>query len=58
MTSEGRGILSPVRLIAPGLKALQALDFLYPEPLPELHASQTGSILVHSMRRRRVSFCP
>src|SRR6266851_4975451 len=27
MTSEGRGILSPVRLVAPWRKALQALDF-------------------------------
>ena len=32
MTSEGRGILSPVRLVAPWRKALQALDFQNREP--------------------------
>jgi len=34
MPSEGRGILSPVRLVAPGRKALQALDFQNGQPPP------------------------
>ena len=32
MTSEGRGILSPMTLVAPWRKALQALDFQNREP--------------------------